>query len=81
MLKNEVENEIPSITNLADNRSDVKINEVKGEIPSITNLATTAALTAIENKIPNVSDLVKKVDYDAEIKDIKDKYFTTSIFS
>ena len=37
-----------------------KINEVKGEIPNITNLATTAALTAVENKIPNVSNLVKK---------------------
>ena len=30
---------------------------------SITNLATTTALTAIENKIPNVSDLVKKADW------------------
>ena len=34
------------------------INEVKGEIPRITNLATTAALTTVENKIPNVSNLV-----------------------
>ena len=27
---------------------------------SITNLATTAAFTGVKNKIPNVSDLVKK---------------------
>ena len=27
---------------------------------SITDLATTAALTAVENKIPDVSSLVKK---------------------
>ena len=27
---------------------------------SISGLATTAALTAVENKIPNVSNLVKK---------------------
>ena len=27
---------------------------------SITDLATTAALTAVENKIPDVSNLVKK---------------------
>ena len=32
---------------------NAKINEVKGEIPSITNLPTTAALTTVENKIPN----------------------------
>ena len=29
-------------------------------IPSITKLATTAALTIVENKIPNISNLVKK---------------------
>ena len=33
---------------------------VKDEIPSITNLATNASLTAVENKIPNVSNLFKK---------------------
>ena len=38
---------------------------------SITNLATTAALTNVENKIPNVSDLVKKADYDAKISEIE----------
>ena len=48
---------------MATNTSlNAKINEVKGEIPSITNLATTAALTSVENKIPNASDLVKKAD-------------------
>ena len=35
-------------------------NEVKGKIPNITNLSTTGSLTAVENKIPIVSDLVKK---------------------
>ena len=55
------EDKKPAITNLATNASpNAKINEIKGEIPSITNLATTAALTTAENKIPNVSDLVKK---------------------
>ena len=37
-------------------------------MPSTTGLATTAALTAIENKIPNVNNLVKKTDYDLKIK-------------
>ena len=59
-IKN-IEDKIPDITNLASNTTlNAEINEVKGEVPSITNLATTAALTIVENKIPNVSDLVKQ---------------------
>ena len=59
-----IEHKIPGITNLATKLTlNSKINEVKGEIPSINNLATTTALTAVENKIPNVSNLVKKTDY------------------
>ena len=38
---------------------NAKINDVKGKIPNITNLAGTIALTAVENKIPYVSNLVK----------------------
>ena len=52
---------MPSITNLATNDSlDSKINEIKRKIPNVTNLATTSALTAVENKIPCASNLVKK---------------------
>ena len=53
---------------------------VKGEISSITKLAaTTTALTAVESEIPNVSNLVKKIDYitkssEAEKKIDHDKY-------
>ena len=36
------------------------MNEVKGKIPNITNLATTSSLTAVGNKIPSFSNLVKK---------------------
>ena len=59
---NEVKGEISSITNLATNAYlNAKINEVKCEITNITNLATTTtALTAVENKTPNVSNLLKK---------------------
>ena len=58
---NQVKVQIPNITNLVTDASfDAKINEVKGQIPNITNLATTGALTAFENKIPSVSNLVKK---------------------
>ena len=39
---------------------NARINKVKGEIPSITNLAITTALTEVENKIPSVSNLIKR---------------------
>ena len=54
-----IEDKIPDITNLATNTTlNTKINEVKVKIPNITNLATIIALTAVENKILNVSNLV-----------------------
>ena len=56
-----IEDKIPDITDLATNAFlNATINEVKGEIPSITTLATTTTrLAAVENKIPNVSNLIK----------------------
>ena len=60
-IKN-IQDKILDTTNLPANASlNAKINEVKGEIHNITNLATTTtALTAVENEIPNVSNLVEK---------------------
>ena len=64
-IKN-IEHKIPDIIILATNTTlNVKINEFEGKIPSITKLATTTsttttALTAVESKTPNVSNLVKK---------------------
>ena len=84
---NDVKGEISSITNLATNPSiSAKINEFKGEIPNIT----TTAVTTVENKIPNVSNLVKKTDYNTKISKIEnkiatdhnhDKYITTQEFN
>ena len=54
---------------------DGKIKDIEDKMPSITNLATTGALNAVENKIPNVSTLIKKTDYDAKISDIEEKMF------
>ena len=76
-IKN-IEDKIPDITNLATKASlNARINEVKGEIPNITNLATNASLTAVENKIPSVSNLVKKkkkkADYNTKINEIEKK--------
>ena len=39
---------------------NAKIIEIEGKIPNITGLATTAALTAVENEIPDVNNLVKE---------------------
>ena len=58
-------------------------------MPSISGLVTTSALTAVENKIPSVSNLVKKTDYDTKVSELKkkitdykhDKYITTPEFN
>ena len=39
---------------------NTKVTEIEGKIPSISGLATSSALTAVENKRPDVSILVKK---------------------
>ena len=40
---------------------NVKITEIENRTPTIIGLATTSALTAVENKISDVSSLVKKI--------------------
>ena len=52
---------------------NAKTSEIENKIPSITGLATSSALTAVENKIPNVSNLVKKTDYNTNISEIQSK--------
>ena len=86
-----MEDKIPDITSIAINTIvNAKINEAKIEILSITNLATTTSLTAVENKITNVFNLVKKPDYNRKIYEIEnkittdhdhDKYITTQEFN
>ena len=57
-IKN-IEEKIPDITNLATRTILIaKINEIKAEILSISGFATTLALTFVEDKITNVSNLV-----------------------
>ena len=66
-----------------------KITEIESRIPSISGLATNSALTAVENKILDVSNLVRKTDYDTKISEIGkkvvdhnlDKYITTREFN
>ena len=60
------------------------------KIPSITNVTTTTALITAENKIPNISNLVKYADFNTIISEIenkmttdhdRDKYITTQEFN
>ena len=44
-------------------------------------MLTTAALNAVENKIPGVGDLVKKIDYDTKVSDFETKYLATSDYN
>ena len=37
------------------------MNDFKNKIPNTTNLATTTDLASVENKTPNVRNLVKKL--------------------
>ena len=58
----EVKGEIPCVTNLAISTAlNAKITEVKNKIPYITSWATNNALISVEDKIPNISNFVKKL--------------------
>ena len=58
-----------------------KTTDIEGKTLATTGLATTATLNAVKNETPNVSDIVKKTDYDAEIPDTDVKYFTMSDYN
>ena len=68
---------------------NAKITEIENKIPSITGLATNSALTAAEDEILNVSNLVKKQIMAQKLLKLKkkltdddhDKYITTSEFN
>ena len=49
---------------------NTKVTEIEGKTPSITGLATNSELSAVENKIQDVSSLVEKTNLNAELKKI-----------
>ena len=49
-----------------------KNTEIENKIPILSSLATNAGITAVENKISDVSSLVK-TDYNAKVTDIENK--------
>ena len=52
---------------------NTKVTEIEGKIPYISSLATKSVLTVIENKIPDVSSLVKKTDFNTKVTEIEGK--------
>ena len=42
-------------------------------IPDVSGLATASAVTAVENKIPGITSLITKTDFDAKLKNISDR--------
>ena len=66
-----------------------KLTELEKRIPNISNLETNAALATVENKISDVSNLVKKTDHNTKVTEIEnklnnhnhDKYITTQKFN
>ena len=74
-----VTKKITSITNLATSTTalNAKTKDGKNKIPNIASLATTTtALTAVENEIPNASNLVKKTDYNTKVSKTENKITT-----
>ena len=59
--KTELENKISDTSKLVKKSNyNAKFSEIEGKIPNISGFVTTSALTAVENKIPSVTNLVKK---------------------
>ena len=83
----DADKEISDNIGLAKKRDyNVKISEIIAKIPNIAGLATNTALTAAENKIPDISSLVKKTttkkaDYNSNISDIENKYIATADYN
>ena len=48
------------MTSLKKTDYNIKNTDIEGKMPGITGLATIVVLYAVKNKIPKVSDLVKK---------------------
>ena len=68
--KLDIDKLVPVPTDL-NKLSDVVNNGVGKK--SITGLAATSALTAVKNKIPSISNLVKKTDYDKKVGEIDNR--------
>ena len=55
-----LEQKIPDTSEFVKKTDNAKITWIEGKIPSINGIATNSALAAVENKIPDFSNLDKK---------------------
>ena len=53
-------NKIPDTSRLKKTGYRPKTSKIENKIPSICGLATNSALTAVENKVPDIGNLLKK---------------------
>ena len=53
---------------------NTRIAEIESKIPSISCLATNSALTGVENRIPDVNNLVKKTHYNTKVRENEKKF-------
>ena len=82
--KSELENKIADASGLVKKTYyNTKTTETEGKIPNVNNLVTKTTLNTVENKIPDIINLVKKIDYDYNKFDNRnhDKYIDTSEFN
>ena len=42
-------------------------------MPDVSSLTTNSALTAVKNKIPDVTSLITKTDFDTKLRKISDR--------
>ena len=77
-LKTKYDKYLIAVDLLKKTYCNAKIAQIEGKILRISGLATTAALTTVESKILDVSNLVRKTDYDSKISDIESKCFTAA---
>ena len=56
---------------------NTKVTEIESKILDVSSLVTKSALTVVENKIPDVSSLVKETDYNIKISEIGNKVIIT----
>ena len=75
MVKKVIAIDTSKLVNKKDYKATIK--DIEDKLLDISTLAATTAVTAVKNKVPNVSDLVKETDYDNKIKETQSKYFTT----
>ena len=55
----------------------IEKNWIRKKNRGVSTLATMTALIAVENKIPSVSSLAKKADYDTKISElVKETYWS-----